>query len=106
LEKLPAAQQDELRLKSLQLGKISSNRMFLGVRRGIKDATPYDDTGVFIKNKWGRTAIKLYVDQDNKPHFEVYDPLGKSILYDMKFRSRRHTRKLVANVQKLPSSVG
>jgi len=84
LEKLPAKQQDQLRLKSLQLGKISSNRMFLGVRRGLKDAAPYDDTGIFIKNKWGRTAIKLYVDQENKPHFEVYDPLGKSILYEMK----------------------
>jgi hypothetical protein len=84
LEKQPAEQQDELRLKSLQLEKNSSNRMFLGVRRGIKDATPYDDTGVFIKNKWGRTAIELYVDQENQPHFEIYDSLGKLLLYEMK----------------------
>jgi len=27
---------------------------------------------------------KLYVDSDNKPHFEVYDPLGKSITYELK----------------------
>jgi hypothetical protein len=84
LKKQPVEQQDELRLKSLQLEKISSNRMFLGVRRGIKDATPYDDTGVFIKNKWGRTAIELYVDQENQPHFEIYDSLGKLLLYEMK----------------------
>ena len=54
------------------------------MKRGVKDNAPYDDTGVFIKNKWGRTAIKLYVDNQNKPHFEVYDPLGKSVVYALK----------------------
>jgi hypothetical protein len=82
--KLSQEQQDELRLKSLQAGKTSSNRLFLGVKRGIKGTTAYDDTGVFIKNKWGRTAIRLYVDNDNKPHFEVYDALGKAIVYELK----------------------
>jgi hypothetical protein len=84
MDKLSPEQQDELRLKSLQAGKISSNRLFVGVKRGVKDNTPYDDVGVFIKNKWGRTAIKLYVDNENKPHFEVYDPLGKSVVYELK----------------------
>src|SRR5271165_6310500 len=32
MDKLPKDQQDDLRLKSLQEGKISSNRLFLGVR--------------------------------------------------------------------------
>ena len=50
----------------------------------MSNGVSYDDTGVFIKNKWGRNAIKLYVDSDNKPHFEVYDPLGKSVLYELK----------------------
>jgi hypothetical protein len=58
--------------------------VFLGVRRGLKDSIPYDDSGVFIKNKWGRNAIKLYVDNENKPHFEVYDALGKSVVYKLK----------------------
>jgi len=84
LEKLTGEKRDELALNSLQAGKISSNRLFFGVKRGIKDSEPYDDTGIFIKNKWGRTAIKLYVDKDNKPHFEVYDPLGKAIVYELK----------------------
>lgn len=84
MDKLSEEQRDELRLKSLQAGKITSNRLFFGVKRGIKDSTPYDDTGVFIKNKWGRNAIRLYVDKDNKPHFDVYDPLGKSIIYELK----------------------
>jgi hypothetical protein len=84
MEKLSPQQRDELRLKASQAGKISSNRLFLGVRRGADNSVLYDDTGVFIKNKWGRNAIKLYVDSDNKPHFEVYDPLGKSMVYELK----------------------
>jgi hypothetical protein len=31
-----------------------------------------------------RNVIKLYVDNDNKPHFEVYDKLGKTVLYELK----------------------
>jgi hypothetical protein len=84
MEKLSPEQRDELRLRSLQAGKISSNRLFFGVRRGVKNNAPYDDTGIFIKNKWGRNAINLYVDNDNKPHFEVYDALGKVIVYGLK----------------------
>jgi hypothetical protein len=84
MDKLPPQQRDELRLKSLQEGKISSSRLFLGVRRGADHGVVYDDTGIFIKNKWGRTAIRLYVDNDNKPHFEVFDPLGKTIVYELK----------------------
>lgn len=84
MDKLGSEKQDELRLKSLQAGKISSNRVFFGVRRGSENGVAYDDSGVFITNKWGRNAIRLYVDNDNKPHFEVYDPFGKSIIYQLK----------------------
>jgi len=84
LERLSPEQRDELQLKSLQAGKIGSRRLFFGVQRGIKDSEPYDDAGVFIKNKWGRNAIKLYVDSNNRPHFEIYDPLGKAIVYELK----------------------
>ena len=84
IDRLAPEQRDELRLKSLQAGKISSNRLFFGVKRGSENGVAYDDSGVFIKNKWGRNAIKLYVDSDNKPHFEVFDPLGKAIVYELK----------------------
>jgi hypothetical protein len=84
MEKLRVEQQDELKLKSLQAGRISTGRLFFGVKRGIKGSVPYDDAGVFIKNKWGRNAIKLYVDDNNEPHFEVYDSLGKSVVYELK----------------------
>jgi len=84
MEKLSPEQRDELQLKSLQAGKISTRRLFFGVQRGLKGGNSYDDTGVFIKNKWGRNAIKLYIDNDNKPHFEIFDPLGKTLLYELK----------------------
>jgi hypothetical protein len=84
LEKAPADQRETMQLEALQNGKISTRRLFFGVRRGIKDRSSYDDAGIFIKNKWGRDAIKLYVDNDNRPHFEVYDELGKKAVYELK----------------------
>lgn len=84
LENLPADQREALQLKSLQEGRISTRRLFVGDRRGLKDNAPYDDAGIFIKNRWGRDAIKLYVDFNNKPHLEVYDQFGKSIVYELK----------------------
>jgi hypothetical protein len=32
----------------------------------------------------GRDAIKLYIDCDNKPHFEVYGASGKTKVYELK----------------------
>jgi hypothetical protein len=86
MDKLSGEERDALRLKSLQEGKISNRRLFVGDRRGVKDNTPYDDAGIFIKNRWGRDSIKLYVDYDNKPHLEVYDQLGKSVVYELKLQ--------------------
>jgi hypothetical protein len=84
MDKLSPNDREELKLKSLQAGKISTRRAFYGVRRGVTNQEPYDDAGLFLKNKWGRDAIKIYVDKDNKPHFEIYDSYGKSILYEIK----------------------
>lgn len=33
---------------------------------------------------WGRTAVRLYLDNDNKPHFEVYNPFGKTLVHELK----------------------
>jgi hypothetical protein len=84
MEKLKAEEREALKLKSLQAGKISTRRAFFGVRRGTKDLEPYNEAGLFLKNKWGRDAIKLYVDDKNTPHFEIYDPLGNSVIYELK----------------------
>jgi len=84
LDKLKPDEQEAQRLKSLEAGKIGTRRAFFGVRRGVKDLEPYNEAGLFLKNKWGRDAIKLYVDDNNKPHFEIYDPLGNSMIYELK----------------------
>jgi hypothetical protein len=84
LEKMPEAEREQARLEAQKAGKIMQGRVFVGVRRGVKDGAGYDNSGVFIKNKWGRNAIKIYVDADNTPHFEVFDPLGKDIVYQLK----------------------
>jgi hypothetical protein len=84
MDKLSPGEKEVLRLKSLQEGKISTRRAFYGVRRGTINQVSYDDAGLFLKNKWGNDAIKIYVDKDNKPHFEIYDSLGKSIVYNVK----------------------
>ena len=69
-------------------GKIGTRRLFLGNRRGVENGQPYDEAGLFIKNRWGRDAIKLYVDYDNKPHLDVFDPLGKVKTYELKLEKQ------------------
>jgi hypothetical protein len=75
-------------LNALRAGKLSTSRVFVGVRRGIRDGKSFDYSGIFIRNKLGRNAIRLYVDDNNKPHFEVYDLLGKSVTYELNVPQR------------------
>lgn len=84
MDKLPPDQQEALKQKALADGKISTRRLFFGVRRGDKGKLPYDDAGMFIKNRLGEDAIKLYVDYNNKPHLEFYDQQGKLIACELK----------------------
>jgi hypothetical protein len=84
LDKMNDEQRDAAKLNALRQGGISTQRLFYGVRRGVKNHQPFDDAGLFIKNRLGRDAIKLYVDFDNKPHLEVYDELGQSKVYELK----------------------
>lgn len=56
----------------------------MGNKRGLENGVPYDDAGIFIGNRWGQDAIKLYVDYNNRPHFEIFDPYGRSKVYDLK----------------------
>ncbi|MFC2163575.1 hypothetical protein ACFLT2_01110 [Acidobacteriota bacterium] len=64
--------------------KVFRRRMFVGIRRGTKEGQYYDDTGLFIRNRYGRNAIRIFVDKDNIPHLEFYDTLGKNIIYEWK----------------------
>jgi hypothetical protein len=60
---------------------VFSRRIFVGVKRGIAKNQPFNDAGLFIKNKSGVPVIKIFVDHYNVPHFEVYDSLGKKKIY-------------------------
>ena len=84
IDALPESEQKEARLQALRRGEISTRRLFYGVKRGISGGQEFDDAGLFIRNRWGRDAIKLYVDVENKPHFEVFDELGNSKVYELK----------------------
>ncbi|MGC2656367.1 MAG: hypothetical protein WA324_00210 [Bryobacteraceae bacterium] len=87
---LPESEQPPRRLELLEQGRISTRRLFYGVRRGTKDGAPYDEAGIFIRNRFGRDAIKLYVDYDNKPHLQVFDTLGIKVVYDLDFKRVTH----------------
>lgn len=84
LDTMSDEKRDAEKLDALRQGAISTRRLFYGVRRGVKNSQPFDEGGLFIKNRLGRDAIKLYVDFDNKPHFEVYDELGQKKVYELK----------------------
>ncbi len=84
IDALPEPEQKEARLQALRRGEIGTRRLFYGVKRGTSDGKAFDDAGLFIRNRLGRDAIKLYVDVDNKPHFEVFDELGNVKVYELK----------------------
>lgn len=86
MDKLSPEDREILRIKSLSEGKISTQRTFYGVQRGIKNGQPYDNTGLFLKNKLGNDAFKIYVDINNQPHLEIYDSLGKKIIYKIQLQ--------------------
>lgn len=83
LGNLRPGQKDAATLDALRQGIISTRRLFYGIKRGVKNKLAYDDAGLFIKNRLGRDAIRIYVDYENKPHFEVYDELGRAKVYEL-----------------------
>jgi len=61
--------------------KVATRRVFLGSVRGTKNGKWYDRSGLFIKNKYGKSMIKIYIDTNDQPKFEVMDTLGKTVTY-------------------------
>ena len=68
---------------------IGARRLFIGTKRGTKNSKPYNETGLFIKDKGGNNAIRIFVDYDNVPHFEVYDKSGKRRIYNLDLKAAR-----------------
>lgn len=82
-------QKDSIRSYYASQDIISRRRLFIGTDRGTKNNKPYNETGLFIKNKAGNTAIKIYVDYDNIPHFEIYEPGGKKKVYELNLKDKK-----------------
>lgn len=87
--KLTEGQKDSARSYYASQGIITKRRLFVGIERGVKNRQPYNQTGLFIRNKLGADAIKLYVDHNNVPHFEVYDPSGKKRVYELDLKEKK-----------------
>lgn len=86
---LTNVQKDSLRTYYATQGITSRRRLFVGIERGVKSLKPYNETGLFIRNKAGANAIKLYVDDNNVPHFEVYDIKGQKKIYELDLKEKR-----------------
>jgi len=82
------AEKDSLIRKYADEKKYAAKRFFAGNKRGTEDGVYYDNTGVFIYNKYGKQAIRLFVDNDNKPHLEVFDADDKSVVYEWVLRKK------------------
>jgi len=79
-----AEEKDALLYQYANEGKVAKKRLFIGNRRGTKEGQSYDETGLFIRNKYGRDAIRMFVDDNNVPHLEFYDRFGKKVIYEWK----------------------
>ena len=75
------AQIDSMFYALARQNKVATRRVFLGSVRGTKNGKWYDRSGLFIKNKYGKSMIKIYIDTNDQPKFEVMDTLGKTVTY-------------------------
>ena len=85
-ENTPRLPQDVIDSMDLELArqyKVAKQRIYLGSSRGDKGDGWFDNSGLYIKNKYGKDMIKIYVDKDNIPRIEVLDTLGKIVKYSL-----------------------
>ncbi|RYY92341.1 MAG: hypothetical protein EOO11_21395 [Chitinophagaceae bacterium] len=84
-------ERDSLEDAMADAGKVTTRRLFVGTRRKNEPATGTDmeETGIFIRNRFGRDAIRLYVDRKNKPHLQFYDSTGKVLVYEVDLKAKK-----------------
>lgn len=63
--------------------KVAEQRIYLGHSRGDRGDGWFDNSGLYIKNKYGKTMIKIYVDKDDIPRIEILDAMGKEVKYSL-----------------------
>lgn len=77
------AQKDSITNKMANEGRISTRRLFVGTKHGIKDGQLYDESGLYVRNKMGKVVLKIYVDKNNQPKIEFLDSLGKKVIKEL-----------------------
>jgi len=81
--KLSQEKIDSIEMKLAKDYKVAKQRIYLGHKRGNTGEGWFDQSGLFIKNKYGKNMIKIYVDNNNVPRFEVLDTLGNTVKYNL-----------------------
>lgn len=81
--RLPQNVIDSMDLELAKQYKVAKQRIYLGTSRGDKGDGWFDNSGLYIKNKYGKDMIKIYVDKDNIPRIEILDTLGKIVKYSL-----------------------
>ena len=74
---------DSLEWELAEQYKVAEQRIYLGHSRGDRGDGWFDNSGLYIKNKHGKTMIKIYVDKDDIPRIEILDTLGKEVKYSL-----------------------
>lgn len=81
--KLSKEKLDSIEMSLARQNKVSTQRIYLGSKRGNLGKGWFDESGLYIKNKYGKDMIRIYVDEKNIPKFEVLDSLGKMVRYNL-----------------------
>ncbi|MEO0570066.1 MAG: hypothetical protein AAF039_00075 [Bacteroidota bacterium] len=74
---------DSIDLELARDYKVAKKRIYLGNQRGDLGQGWFDNSGLYIKNKYGKDMIRIYVDKKNTPKFEVLDSLGNMVKYNL-----------------------
>ncbi|NAS30781.1 hypothetical protein GTQ40_07350 [Flavobacteriaceae bacterium R38] len=81
--RLSKAKIDSIEFELSKYNKVAQRRLFLGSKRGDRGEGWFDESGLYIKNKYGKDMIRIYVDKNNIPKFEVMDTLGEIVRYNL-----------------------
>lgn len=81
--RLSAREIDSIDMALAAVNKVAKQRVFLGSKRGLKNGEWFDESGLYVKNKYGKTVIKIFVDQSNQPKISILDSLGSQVIYDI-----------------------
>jgi len=74
---------DSIEMVLSSQNKVAQKRLFIGSKRGDQGNGWFDETGLYIKNKYGKDMIRIYVDNNNTAKFEVLDSLGNIVKYNL-----------------------